>query len=681
MIIPSPLLPFKGANFYSLPEVSTFKDAIYECGLGHFDGLSGLFTKEGYLINQAAFFHHHPSETKGQPSWINPQSAKTYPVIETAIFAGHLHEQYGHYITEFLSRIWFLKKLNIKAPILVRSFKDLNEIFSYQWARDLFSLLGLEKKDFLCPDSPLRIKELLVPDALFAEQGYCYQHMAEFCHELGDMALSHLSEETITKNKNIYLSRSDLICGTIKIDNEKEFENELSKLGFLILHPEKLSIYEQISLFRNNNIVVGVLGSAFHTSIFTPAPEGVAINMKDFPDINYLAMDGINSSRIDYVVYDGLAPSTAPDYNFYATKTIRKPHQAASDIYEFVSKKREKFFIPNMGKRSTGYEVNSRFYKIKTRENYYVKIDSRTGNVCVDENKFTHDAVLFELDKKYNFLLSNHENITNVSLMGVAHSGPALSLTVFHNTDGKISLYDPNLDKYVCSLPRDQGGHLKCDAKKILPWEIYSLEKIEKKEISNSVDIICSIIALVFSNESWGNADYYINKYRDIFCYVYYLKNNNINENMLNYSSKINGYLAISSRNNTILQGKIITHRGAIGDVKTNDLIDTGQTFQSSIEGINITTFDTNYTLKYTVFVKDESWSEWTSEGEFAGTTGAGKTLSGYSAKLFDKNGQEISIVCHAKFMNDDKIYSYAGGSLFTSPHVSDLIGISICFA
>ena len=69
--------------------------------------------------------------------------------------------------------------------------------------------------------------------------------------------------------QKIWLSRSGLKDGSYgKIDNEPFIEEELVKLGYTIIHPQKLSLYEQTRLVSSSGIVAGFDGSQFFTVLF-----------------------------------------------------------------------------------------------------------------------------------------------------------------------------------------------------------------------------------------------------------------------------------------------------------------------------------------------------------------------------------------------------------------------------
>jgi len=528
-----------GTNFYSDPEIFVFEDAIYVPGLNHFDNLMGVFTREGYLIPQAAFYHYSPSLLKGQPGWTDPVVAQSYPVIETAIFAGHIHDQYGHFITEFISRLWAIKDIRTTEKLLVRCARGLDEVFTFQWAIELFDLLGLTKDDFVCPDHPIQVRNLIVPAPAFAEQGYCYRRLAEYCHELGDRAMQKLEGKELLKNKNIYVSRSQLVCGTVKIDNELVLESHMRNLDFEIVYPEKLSVYEQIALFRNNNIVVGTVGSAFHTSIFTPAPRGVAFNMKSAVDANFLMMDGINEASIDYVQSDNFVDSEERDGNYYETKTIKNIEDFAIAVFSLVEKKRNLFFIPNMGKFPVSSHVDIKFYDVRSHDGLIVKLDPRTGKLSSAEDNFFKKVILSVISDGKNkkaYFVSGEENAINIHISHTSLSGLAVPVELIENEEGNYSFFIPENRHYICALPISHGGWLQGTSLEILPWEKFGLEeKINFSPTTGSqIARLYALIAAITQNNQPFNSDFYLNQMPEIFSNIMNMKNKML---FLSYSS------------------------------------------------------------------------------------------------------------------------------------------------
>ena len=69
-------------------------------------------------------------------------------------------------------------------------------------------------------------------------------------------------------NGKIYLSRSKLTNDLRKIIHEEELESLLRRSGWRIVHPENLSISEQLTALDDARVIAGNLGSAMHLLMY-----------------------------------------------------------------------------------------------------------------------------------------------------------------------------------------------------------------------------------------------------------------------------------------------------------------------------------------------------------------------------------------------------------------------------
>ncbi|WP_084294773.1 glycosyltransferase family 61 protein [Asaia prunellae] len=474
------------------------------------------FYPRGISDTSGRIFSSQSAVLKGQPQWVNPESAKYYPVIERAIFVGHIHDQYGHLITEFISRLWALA--NIRKPgdkLLVRCVRGLDEVFTFKWEAEIFDALGLTKDDFITPEIPVTIRELVVPSPAFAEQGYCYRKMAEFCNRIGDLSQSAINP---VKGEKIYLSRSKLYGGTLLIDNEPLLEKALIDRGFQIVHPEELTFPEQISLFRNHNTPVGFVGSAFHTSIFTPNPSGVAINAKSHVDANYTMMDGVNEAEIDYIESDLIIESPQKDHRFFETKTITNIDLLTQNISDFVTDKRSGIHIPNMGQKAISRPIDFTSFYLQSQTGRYINIDLRTGRLTTEEGPFHKKvfALVFQNPEwsRYLFLFNIFDS--SIGLEGSLQDGPVKKLLLTRNNNGETSLLDESVNLYLTITPTvpgpiTNGGTVTSSTPEISDYEKYSLEPTNEFNIRKGTDMhkVLCLIAMKMDRSSVGNYEFY----------------------------------------------------------------------------------------------------------------------------------------------------------------------------
>lgn len=104
----------------------------------------------------------------------------------------------------------------------------------------------------------------------------------------------------------IYVSRRKA-KGYHPMLNETGIENLFSDFGFMIMHPEKWSFEQQVSLFSRSDIIAGVEGSALHNSLFmNEGKKVIAIGTPRVPSGNILnqelcnQLSGVHSTFIEF---------------------------------------------------------------------------------------------------------------------------------------------------------------------------------------------------------------------------------------------------------------------------------------------------------------------------------------------------------------------------------------------
>ena len=84
--------------------------------------------------------------------------------------------------------------------------------------------------------------------------------------------------------QNPYISRSRLPDGLRRIEREAELDQLLLNRGWTVIHPEQLSVNEQLRHLRQAQVIAGPLGSAFHLLFaFGSLPAGPLLLTLGFP--------------------------------------------------------------------------------------------------------------------------------------------------------------------------------------------------------------------------------------------------------------------------------------------------------------------------------------------------------------------------------------------------------------
>jgi len=242
-------------------------------------------------------------------------NVQNYPVLQT--FSG-IHIKKPTKVKTIKEKCFLLNGQSNYSSFLLgelpklKHFNNLDALYIHgdevNFIKELLDLLKIKKYQFFEKESLINFERLVYVNPT-------YTH-----HLISNSSINFLNKniKKIDKkfNDRIYLSRSSL--GKIhdrKIQNELALEKFLMNHDFEIVHPEKLSVRDQISIFQNSKIIISPFGAAWSNSIFSPektnflmlatkfTPEfarifsikGIKLDMLRLPGIK--VRDGINMSK------------------------------------------------------------------------------------------------------------------------------------------------------------------------------------------------------------------------------------------------------------------------------------------------------------------------------------------------------------------------------------------------
>lgn len=193
----------------------------------------------------------------------------THKKIESGIkLVTNFSHNYYHVLYEVIPKLIKLKINDTTIPLIVDDI--LLKVPQYKILLDTFNK---DKREYI----PLRngvkndVENLYyLSDVMICPPKYSnyenvsprdFQYDMEVLGTIRNVLLE--SKQATNSPKRIFISRPDKRCR-----NENEILEFLKPYGFTVVKPEKLSLFEQISLFNNAEIIVGTTGAAFSNLIF-----------------------------------------------------------------------------------------------------------------------------------------------------------------------------------------------------------------------------------------------------------------------------------------------------------------------------------------------------------------------------------------------------------------------------
>jgi hypothetical protein len=236
-------------------------------GLLHNDGR--VLTHDGI---QPAGYNHMITPDRMPPNWSSGLFSVDTEIIEFDALVGvglNGHLVWGHFLLEMMTRVHLLAQMSkLGKPVKIAVPAD-----GPKWIREFIGLYFSEEDMLFYEAGRHRVRA-----RCFILPGMMMHHY--YMHPAVNFVVEELLQRLVPSytgkqgSKRLYLSRSG--CkGSHAIDNEPEVESTLSNLGFDVIHPQELSLRQQLALYSNAECMVSMYSSASHNAIF--APRGARI--------------------------------------------------------------------------------------------------------------------------------------------------------------------------------------------------------------------------------------------------------------------------------------------------------------------------------------------------------------------------------------------------------------------
>ncbi|MCQ9155813.1 glycosyltransferase family 61 protein [Acidomonas methanolica] len=452
------------------PDVHLHRDVLYiPKGFWPNRKDSALYDRAGRLILGSAQFAGHPAALKFGTPLTRPLNPVFLPRSGRAIFGGVIADHFGHFITECLNALWYYRKRERPDdPVVFLTNKSVDEIFSNPWMSRLLNHAGIGRDQVVIPDFETVFEELVIPGQALSEDDFIFSEFATFCAEMGDAAPeSHWDREVY------WLSKSALTSGNYAFEGEKEIESVLERHGVGILTPETMDLDSQLSLHRSGRLITGMVGSAFHTTIFSRSTHGLCFS----PDVQvrrtYHLMDAVHDARIDYLWMKNARRGDGRDH-FNASFHLDDPVRVGEAILREIDRK----IARSAGAATTAFPRPAsrpkpfRAYSLRSASNQDIRIDLFDGRLHVTTCDFRwHAPVLLLVSGSRAFLATDHPDSPAMSIQGEPIPSPVLSFDLVPVAQGMVALRHPVRGTYLCLPPAETGGTAHVNAERLDVWE------------------------------------------------------------------------------------------------------------------------------------------------------------------------------------------------------------------
>jgi capsular polysaccharide biosynthesis protein len=236
---------------------------------------TGFAIKDGVALHGAAFLHprHH---VVGVSDRLNAEDLPVRRISgPVAVICGPAHETWGHWLTDFLPRLWVLQATGYDLPSL--RFLLPPDLSPFAWT--LLDFFGIGPDQCVIHD---HWREIIMCELVLLPTGLRADNRFSTCFAAATTwwtSILRAAATTLAPNEpRLFLSRAGAPQER-QMANRMEIEAAARSAGFLCVRPEDFNVAEQVALFSQARVLVGEYGSALHNSVFA-RPDAVVCGLR-----------------------------------------------------------------------------------------------------------------------------------------------------------------------------------------------------------------------------------------------------------------------------------------------------------------------------------------------------------------------------------------------------------------
>lgn len=155
---------------------------------------------------------------------------------ESVVYLGYFLPQWGHFLVDFLPRLWYLLEHDAEQKLVyVSSGAELSGNYL-----KVLQLFGIDRNRLYRQDSIQQYREIIVPDLSMSRPYYYTESYREIIYRI----VSNVGERTCFDK--IYWTRTKFSKAQETEIGEKDIEQFFKQNGYTIISPEKCSVEDQI---------------------------------------------------------------------------------------------------------------------------------------------------------------------------------------------------------------------------------------------------------------------------------------------------------------------------------------------------------------------------------------------------------------------------------------------------
>ncbi|MGO2110708.1 MAG: glycosyltransferase family 61 protein [Pseudoclavibacter sp.] len=201
----------------------------------------------------------------GNPETVKPKNIQNR-LHGRWLYGGIWFEHFGHFMLETLTRLP-IRDLQLEGIV----FHAHRQGEVHDFHRDLMRRLGITvpvitvKAGFLIEDLVSSVQQVVLGESASPHAASVWQAVAD---------------PPRRPRRRLFYSRSALETAKRDASNDAMLDEEMAARGYDVVHPEALSMNDQLHLLAETDVLVGASGSALHGSVFM-RPQSRVVEIGD----------------------------------------------------------------------------------------------------------------------------------------------------------------------------------------------------------------------------------------------------------------------------------------------------------------------------------------------------------------------------------------------------------------
>ncbi len=259
----------------------------------HSKGLGGVIDQNGKYAEISAVYQ----EDLMPAGYAVPNEDSIQYYDEKAVYLGYFIHQWGHFLVDFLPRLWWLiEHYNDEKILVLVSGSAVRFDGNYL---EMLSLFGIKEEKIHYVFEAERYRQITVPELSMQRPDY----YSEECRAVYNYIAGKLCKNIhLPHYQRIYWRRTKLKKAKMTEIGEKEIEKLFKRNGYKILSPEKCSLKEQVYYFSTCKEMASLSGTIPHNIVFSDSNTHYTIINKTYRvNTIQLMLNHFSGAKVEYV--------------------------------------------------------------------------------------------------------------------------------------------------------------------------------------------------------------------------------------------------------------------------------------------------------------------------------------------------------------------------------------------